>query len=71
MDPRGETLDRLPVYTEGYMIQDVPLSNTLTPATALGRNLETFVIGFTLSGLVVAMVSHRGRVQRRESAPRT
>jgi len=70
MDPRGETLDRLPVYTEGYMIQDVPLSNTLTPATALGRNLETFVIGFTLSGLVVAMVSHRGRVQRRESAPR-
>ncbi len=70
MDPYGKTLDRLPVYTEGYMIQDVPLSTTLTPATALGRSVETFVIGLTLAGLGIAMASHRGRVRRKEAATR-
>jgi len=45
--PRGVTLDRLPVYTEGYMLEDVPLSQTLTPATVLGRSLETTIIVFT------------------------
>ena len=54
IDPRGVTLDRLPVYTEGYMLEDVPLSQTLTPATVLGRSLETTIIVFTFSGLFLA-----------------
>ncbi len=66
MDPRGQTLDRLPVYTEGYMIEDVPLSRTVTPATVVGRNLESFLVALTFAGVFVAVASHRGRVSRRE-----
>jgi apolipoprotein N-acyltransferase len=70
MDPTGADLDRLPVYSEGFMIEDVPLSQTVTPATALGRNLETFVVSFTGAGLFVALFSHLGRRRRRELVSR-
>lgn len=70
MDPTGADLDRLPVYSEGFMIEDVPLSQTVTPATALGRNLETFVVFFTGAGLFVALFSHLGRRRRRELVSR-
>jgi apolipoprotein N-acyltransferase len=64
MDPTGATLDRLPTYTEGYMLLDVPLANHQTPATALGRSLELGVIGFTLAGLGIALAGHLGRSRR-------
>jgi len=64
IDPWGGQRDRLPTYTEGYMLLDVPLANHTTPATALGRNLELLVVGFTLAGLGVAGFGHYGRYRR-------
>jgi apolipoprotein N-acyltransferase len=61
MDPRGVTLDRLPVYTEGYMLLDVPLATHTTPATMLGRTLELGIVAFTLLGLGVALAGNRSR----------
>ncbi len=67
MDPRGVTLDRLPTYTEGYMLRDVPLSQTVTPATVLGRSLETTLVVFTFSGLFIAFFDPGARQRRRET----
>jgi apolipoprotein N-acyltransferase len=64
MDPTGAELDRLPTYTEGYMVVDVPLATYQTPATLVGRNIERGVIGFTLAGLIVAAAGHYGRSRR-------
>jgi apolipoprotein N-acyltransferase len=64
IDPWGGQRDRLPTYTEGYMLLDVPLANHTTPATALGRNLELLVVGFTIAGLGVAGFGHYGRYRR-------
>jgi apolipoprotein N-acyltransferase len=64
MDPTGAELDRLPTYTEGYMVVDVPLATYQTPATLIGRNLELGVVGFTLAGLIVAGVGQYSRSRR-------
>lgn len=64
MDPTGVELDRLPTYTEGYMVMDVPLATYQTPATLIGRNIELGVVGFTLAGLIVAGTGHFGRHRR-------
>lgn len=64
IDPTGAELDRLPTYTEGYMLVDVPLADHTTPATVLGRSLELSVVGFTLAGLLVAGLGHVGRTRR-------
>jgi apolipoprotein N-acyltransferase len=64
MDPTGVELDRLPTYTEGYMVMDVPLATYQTPATLIGRNIELGVVGFTLAGLIVAGTGHFGRYRR-------
>lgn len=47
--PEGETMDQLPTYTEGYMIEEAPAASHQTPAVALGRSLE---YGLSLFGLV-------------------
>ncbi len=52
--PDGSTLDSLPLFTQGAMVQQVPLSDTITPAHALGRTIEWGVILF---GLVTIMLS--------------
>jgi apolipoprotein N-acyltransferase len=67
MDPAGAELDRLPTYTEGHMVLDVPLATYQTPATLIGRNIELGVVGFTLAGLIVAGAGHYGRYRRGES----
>ena len=64
IDPWGRELYRLPTYEEGYMLLDVPLAQHTTPATAIGRNLELLVVGFTLSGLLIAMLGEPSRLQR-------
>ena len=64
IDPLGNTLDRLPTYTEGYMLLDVPLANHTTPATFFGRSIELGVVGFTLAGIGIAISGHLGRVRR-------
>jgi apolipoprotein N-acyltransferase len=65
MDPTGATLDRLPTYTEGYMLLDVPLAHHTTPATAIKRNLEVLVGSATIAGLFTALGATRFR--RKES----
>jgi apolipoprotein N-acyltransferase len=67
IDPTGSELDRLPTYTEGYMLLDVPLANHTTPATMLERSLELFLVGLTLAGLAVSAVGHRRRTTRRKN----
>ena len=43
------------------MLLDVPLATHTTPATLLGRNLELFLVGFTLAGILLTMVGERTR----------
>jgi len=65
MDPTGATLDRLPTYTEGYMLLDVPLAHHTTPATFIKQNLEVLVGSATIAGLFTALGATRFR--RKES----
>jgi len=60
MDPSGKTLDRLPTFTEGYMIVDVPTATHTTPATRFGRSIELGVSGLGLIGLGIAWWFGRG-----------
>lgn len=60
--PDGSTLDSLPLFTQGTMVQEVPLSDTVTPAHALGRTVEWGVILFALLTLTLAALL--GRRQR-------
>ncbi|WP_240632460.1 apolipoprotein N-acyltransferase [Cryobacterium sp. LW097] len=57
--PDGETLDSLPTWVPGAMIQTVPLSVSTTPAMTAGRPLEWFVSGLGLAGLLFCVVSAR------------
>ncbi len=59
--PDGSTLDSLPLFEAGTMVQQVPLSDTVTPAHALGRTLEWGVILFGLASVLLA-----GLLVRRE-----
>jgi apolipoprotein N-acyltransferase len=63
--PSGKTVAQLPVYKAGYLVQKVPLSTTVTPATWLGEPIEQFVSLIGLGGLIVAFVSTRKRKERR------
>lgn len=51
--PDGATLDSLPTWQPGAMVQRVPLSDTVTPAMAAGREIEWLVSGVGLAGLLV------------------
>jgi len=61
--PDGSTLDSLPLFEAGTMVQEVPLSDTVTPAHALGRTLEWGVILFGLASVLLA-----GLLVRREQS---
>lgn len=70
--PDGRDLDRLPLFTAGVMVQEVPLSDIVTPAHALGRTLEWFVCLLAVGALVIAGVHGRkpvraGRARRGEA----
>jgi apolipoprotein N-acyltransferase len=62
--PDGQTLDSLPTFTAGAMVQTVPLSNTVTPAMAAGRGLEWLVSGLGLAGLALCVGTARRRRRR-------
>jgi len=62
--PDGQTLDSLPTFTAGAMVQTVPLSNTVTPAMAAGRGLEWLVSGLGLAGLALCVGAARRRRRR-------
>lgn len=65
----GSELDRLPRFEPGIMIEDVPLSDTVTPAMRLGRWIEWGVTALGLLGLVVAATVAMRRVRQEGDAP--
>jgi apolipoprotein N-acyltransferase len=62
--PDGSTIDQLPTYQVGTMVDDVPLRNGLTPAVVAGRAFEILVSGFGLAALILAGIRSR-RLRRR------
>jgi apolipoprotein N-acyltransferase len=59
ISPTGQTLAQLPTYTPATMVQAVPLSTTITPATYLGEPIEQFVSALGLGGMLAALVMGR------------
>jgi apolipoprotein N-acyltransferase len=62
--PDGSEHDRLPTYTPGVMVDDVPLSTTMTPAVLGGRQIEWLVCGFGLGALIAGAVGRGDRRRR-------
>lgn len=60
--PEGDTLDQLPTYTEGYMIERVPTATHTTPAALWGKQLEWWLIALGLSALVISGLARQGTV---------
>jgi apolipoprotein N-acyltransferase len=52
--PDGSTLDQLKWFKRGAMVASVPTSTTVTPAFLLSRQIEWFVSGLGLAGLLIA-----------------
>ena len=63
--PDGTSLDRLPTFEPGSMVRDVPLSTTITPASAGGRTLELALSGVGLVGLLLLSLGALGDRRRR------
>ncbi|WP_241986416.1 apolipoprotein N-acyltransferase [Cryobacterium psychrophilum] len=59
--PDGGTIDRLPTFEPGAMVQDVPLSQTVTLAMVAGRGIELAVSGLGLVGMILAVLLARRR----------
>ncbi|MBH0024223.1 apolipoprotein N-acyltransferase [Salinibacterium sp. SWN248] len=57
--PDGTTIAEVPWYTAATMVEDVPLSTSITPAVVWGRELEWLVSGIGLGALIVAAVAGR------------
>ncbi len=64
IDPHGKTIAQLPTFVPGSMVESVPLSHTVTPATVLGANVDYAVGGFALSCLLLGIMI-RGRGEAR------
>jgi len=69
--PDGSTIDRLPTFKPGSMLQDVPLSTTTTPAMIGGQAIELGVSGFGLAGLIFATILGRRRPRSSSNAGRS
>jgi apolipoprotein N-acyltransferase len=59
ISPTGETLDNIPAYEPGAMLDTVPLSTTITPAMAAGRLIEWILCVIGLTGLVLCLLPRR------------
>jgi apolipoprotein N-acyltransferase len=57
--PNGHTLDSLPTFSAGAMVQTVPLSDTITPAMVAGRGIEWLLSGLGLAGLALCLGTAR------------
>ena len=57
--PDGSTVDRLPTWVPGAMVQTVPLSDTVTPAMRAGRQIEWLVSGVGLAGFALCVLEAR------------
>lgn len=58
ISPTGATLDSIPAYQPGEMLDAVPLSSTITPAMGFGRFIEWLIGAFAVVGLMLILV-HR------------
>jgi apolipoprotein N-acyltransferase len=66
LSPEGKTIARLPTFTAGSMVKDVPLSSTTTPATIIGASADWAVGGFALTALGLGgILSRRDRREGR------
>lgn len=63
--PDGTSLDQLPTFEPGSMVEDVPLSTTTTLATAAGRAIEIVLSAVGLLGVIAL-----GLLARRSSRHR-
>ena len=66
--PDGSTIDSLPTWEPGAMVQTVPLSDTVTPAITIGRGIEWLVSGLGLAGFAFSCLG--GVTARRRRVPR-
>ena len=66
--PDGSTIDSLPTWEPGAMVQTVPLSDTVTPAITIGRGIEWLVSGLGLAGFALSCLG--GVTARRRRVPR-
>ena len=57
--PDGQTIDQLEWYTPDAMNVAVPLSNVVTPAVVVGRQLEWLVSFVGLAGVLVSAIALR------------
>ncbi|WP_322133195.1 apolipoprotein N-acyltransferase [Antiquaquibacter oligotrophicus] len=63
--PDGTTIAELPWYEPGAMVESVPLSETITPAVAAGRQIEWFVSALGIAGLLGAWFARTKRPRSR------
>ena len=54
--PDGSTLNQLPTFNAGAMLNDVPLSSTITAAMVWGKTIEWTIIAIGLTGLVLVLL---------------
>jgi apolipoprotein N-acyltransferase len=59
ISPSGLTLDSIPAYQPGAMLDAVPLSSTLTPAMSFGRGIEWTLGAIALVGLSLILVRRK------------
>lgn len=57
--PDGSTIVELETFTPGVMLEDVPLSDTVTPASVIGHWLEWLAGLAGLGGLIIAILAVR------------
>ena len=55
----GQTIDSIPAYQPGAMLDSVPLSSTLTPAMSFGRSIEWAIGAIGLVGLSLILVRRK------------
>lgn len=59
ISPSGETLDSIPAYQPGAMLDEVPLSTTITPAMAWGRLIEWTICAVGIAGLSLILIRRK------------
>jgi apolipoprotein N-acyltransferase len=69
--PDGSTIDSLPTWVPGAMVQTVPLSNTVTPAMTGGRGIEWLVSGLGLAGFAFCALGAVQAGRRTRKKPRS
>jgi apolipoprotein N-acyltransferase len=65
--PDGSTIDQLPTFKAAAMVDRVPLSTTITPATYLGEPIELFVSVLGIGGMIACVILGRTATAKRKS----